>query len=175
MKIAELDRQKYGGLEIAAGYDSAACYDMRVRSGSAVTSFELVKNPCPRFHREYRRQLFAKDHGASRAFGLWDQGRLAAVMEILQDSKTDRTEILTLFVDEPYRRRGFGRMMLDKAREFARGENRRAVIMRIDSCNSGAVAFALSQGLRVMGFDLTEAENDDRENHVYPLLLGQTL
>ena len=174
MRITELDRLKYGGMEIAAGYDSSAFYEMRVRSGSALTAFELVRTSCPRFHREYRWQLFSRAYPFSCAYGLWDQGRLAAVMEIDLNPHTDRAQVLTLFVDEQYRRRGFGRMMLDRARECARAEKRRVLTMQIESSNSGAVMFALAQGMRVMGFDLTAVENDDRADHVYPLILGQT-
>ena len=75
-------------------------------------------------------------------------------------------------MEEGYRRRGYGALLITKAREIARAQGRRALILETQSSNSAAIAFSLSQGLTLMGLNTSEYTNQDVENHEIRLELG---
>lgn len=172
MRIAELPREKYEGYQLVFTYDSKAYYDLRLRASENVFALEFVRTPCAPIHKEFVDHLFAPHWDDPRAFGLWDGTRLLAVMEVTPENWNNRLRITNFFVQEGYRRRGLGTLMMTKAREIARSQRRRALILETQSCNSAAISFYLSQGLTFMGFNACEYSNEDVARHEVRIEMG---
>ena len=172
MRIAELPREKFEGYQLVFTYDSKAYYDLKIRTTKNVFALEFVRTPCAPIHKEFEDRLFAPHWDDPHAYGLWDGNQLVAVMEVTPENWNNRLRITNLFVQEGYRRRGFGTLLMTRAREIARAQGRRALILETQSCNSGAIAFYLSQGLTFMGFNACEYSNDDIPNHEVRIEMG---
>lgn len=172
MRIAELPREKFEGYQLVFTYDSKAFYDLKLRTTKNVFALEFVRTPCAPIHKEFEDRLFAPHWDDPHAYGLWDGNQLVAVMEVTPENWNNRLRITNLFVQEGYRRRGFGTLLMTRAREIARAQGRRALILETQSCNSGAIAFYLSQGLTFMGFNACEYSNDDIPNHEVRIEMG---
>lgn len=172
MRITELSRDKYEGYELTFSYTSSAYYDLRLRSSGNVFSAEFVKTPCNAVHKEFVDKLFAPYWDDPHVFGLWNDTKLVAIMEVTPESWNNRLRITNICVLEGYRRRGYGALLITKAKEIARSQGRRALILETQSCNTGAIAFYLSQNLSFMGFNACEYSNDDVQKHEIRIEMG---
>jgi len=72
-------------------------------------------------------------------------------------------EITDLAVDQPARRVGFGRALVEAAANWARGGSFRAVWVEPRADNAAAIAFYLSLKFRISGFNDRVYANDDDE------------
>ena len=61
---------------------------------------------------------------------------------------------------------------MDLAKERARRDRRRAVILETQSCNSNALGFYLHQGFTLIGFDACCYTNDDLARREVRMELG---
>lgn len=172
MRIAELPREQFEGYELVFSYDSKAYYDLRLRTGGNVFACEFVRTPCAPVHKEFVDKLFAPHWDDPHAYGLWDGNDLRAVIEVTPETWNNRLRVTNLCVQEGYRRRGFGTLLMTKAKEIARAQKRRALILETQSCNAAAIAFYLSQGLTFMGFNACEYSNEDQQKHEVRIEMG---
>ena len=67
--------------------------------------------------------------------------------------------VTELWVSDALRGKGIGKSLMDKAKEVALSQKRRAIILETQSCNTNAIGFYLHQGFELIGFDteLTKA------------------
>ena len=131
-----------------------------------------MRTPCSLIHKEFTDALFAPHWDDPHAFGLFDGNRLLAIIEVTPENWNNRLRITNLFVQEGYRRRGYGSLLMTKAREIARAQGRRAIILETQSCNAAAIQFYLTQGLSFMGFNACEYSNQDIDRREIRLELG---
>jgi hypothetical protein len=61
---------------------------------------------------------------------------------------------------------------MDKAKEVAAAQKRRAIILETQSCNTNAIGFYLSQGFELIGFDTCCYTNNDIGRHEVRINLG---
>lgn len=61
---------------------------------------------------------------------------------------------------------------MDKAKEVAVAQNRRAIILETQSCNTNAIGFYLHQGFEIIGFDTCCYTNNDIGRHEVRINLG---
>ena len=67
--------------------------------------------------------------------------------------------------------KGIGKRLMDKAKEIAREQNRRAITLETQSCNTNTIGFYLHEGFELIGFDTCCYTNDDigrREVRIKP-------
>ena len=176
MQIIELPRKQYEGYTLHFDYDTAGYYDVRVfptQMGFA-TTFEV--KGIPREHRHFTDKLYAPHWDDPRAFGLMNnEGALSGIMEVTKEEWNNRLRITNLLVFDGYRRRGYGSLLMCKAKTLARSMGCRAIILETQSCNLGAIRFYLAQGLTLMGFNACEYSNEDIERHEVRLEMGQLI
>lgn len=172
MHISELPRRQYEGFEVYFSYESKAYYDLRMRASENVFAVEFVRTPCTPIHKESTDKLFAPYWDDPRAYGLWDGREMRGILEITPENWNNRLRVTNLCVQEGYRRRGFGTLLMTRAREIARAQHRRALILETQSCNAAAIAFYLSQGLSFMGFNACEYSNEDIPRHEVRIEMG---
>jgi len=172
MHISELPRERFEGFQVVFSYDSKAYYDLKIRCTQNVFSADFVRTPCEPIHKESVDRLFAPYWEDPRAYGLFDGPHMRAILEVTPENWNNRLRITNLCVQEGYRRRGYGALLMTKAREIARSQRRRGIILETQSCNSAAIAFYLSQGLTFMGFDAFCYTNEDAQRHEVRMEMG---
>lgn len=64
---------------------------------------------------------------------------------------------------------------MDLAKDIAKKQNRRAIILETQSCNTSAIGFYLHEGFELIGFDTCCYTNADIERHEVRLDLGYFL
>lgn len=172
MKIIELSREKYQHYQLVFTYEAKAYYDVRMRTSENVFSLEMVKTPCKPEKKEFVDYLFAPHWDDPHVYGLFDGATMLAIMEVTPENWNNRFRITNLLVREGYRRRGLGSLMITKAKELARSQRRRALILETQSCNVAAIAFYQQCGLSIMGFNACEYSNEDIARHEVRIEMG---
>ena len=71
--------------------------------------------------------------------------------------------VTELWVADELHRQGIGTRLMNVAKEQAKLQGRRAIILETQSCNVRAIAFYLSQGFELIGFDSCCYTNIDVE------------
>ena len=172
MRITELSKEQFQNYEVVFSYESRAYFDLRMRTSENVFSLEFVRTPCAPMHKEFVDRLFAPHWDDPHAFALWDGPDMRAILEVTPETWNNRLRITNLCVSDGYRRRGYGALLMAKAKEIARTQQRRAIILETQSCNTTAISFYLAQGLTLMGFNACEYSNQDVQKHEIRLEMG---
>lgn len=90
-----------------------------------------------------------------------ESGEMLACIEVCPEEWSNRLVVMELWVSEELRRKGVGKRLMDKAKEVAVRQKRRAVILETQSCNTNAIGFYLHQGFELIGFDTCCYTNED--------------
>ena len=69
--------------------------------------------------------------------------------------------VTELWVSDGLRHQGIGKRLMDKAKAIAASQNRRAVILETQSCNTNAIGFYLHEGFELIGLDTCCYTNND--------------
>ena len=88
-------------------------------------------------------------------------GELLACVEVCPEEWSNRLIVTELWVSETLRGQGVGKRLMDKAKEIAAWQKRRAIILETQSCNTSAIGFYLHQGFELIGLDTCCYTNDD--------------
>lgn len=104
-----------------------------------------------------------QDHWENaEAYGVvGDAGDLMACVEVCPEEWSNRLMVTELWVCDALRGKGIGKQLMDKAKEVALRQNRRAIILETQSCNADAIGFYLHQGFELIGFDTCCYTNND--------------
>lgn len=97
---------------------------------------------------------------------------LVAAIETSHESWSNRLRISELWVNEKYRKQGIGRALVEMAKEQARREHCRAIILETQSCNVNAIDFYLHEGFSLIGMDTCCYKNDDLQRKEVRLDFG---
>ena len=177
-EIIHLPKETWKGHILAIGTASAEYYDVTIQSkkdGFGIdikrATFEtpLIRKP---EDEDFPDRLYADWWEGAYAWGVLDHGELVAAIETCPESWSNRLQITELWVTEEYRRKGIGHALMALAKEQARRERRRAIILETQSCNVGAITFYLKEGFTLIGFDSCCYANNDLERKEVRLDLG---
>ena len=81
----------------------------------------------------------------AEAYGVVSEsGELKACIEVCPEEWSNRLIVTELWVAEELCGRGVGKRIMDTAKEIAVKQNRRAVILETQSCNTNAIGFPRS-------------------------------
>ena len=172
MHISELPREQFEGYQVVFSYESKAYYDLKMRQSENVFALELVRTPCVPTHKEFVDHLFAPHWDDPHAYGLFDGRNMLAILEVTPEEWNNRLRVTNLCVSDGHRRKGYGSLLITKAKEIARAQRRRALILETQSCNTAAISFYMAQGLSFMGFNACEYSNEDVQKHEIRLEMG---
>jgi ribosomal protein S18 acetylase RimI-like enzyme len=106
------------------------------------------------------------------AWGVLVNDELIACIETDSELWSNRLRITELWVAEAYRRKGLGHRLIEVAKEQARREGRRAVILETQSCNVNAIDFYLHEGFTLIGLDTCCYKNNDLQRKEVRLEFG---
>ena len=180
LEIIALPKEQWKGTPIPMVVRSDSYYDVEIRpldrDGCTVSLVrkeaekEIVHTPD---EYDFPDKLYQDYWEKAEAFGVaGDDGKLLACIEVCPEEWSNRLMITELWVAEELRGKGIGRRLMDKAKEVAAAQKRRAIILETQSCNTNAIGFYLSQGFELIGFDTCCYTNNDIGRHEVRINLG---
>ncbi len=176
--IIHLPKETWKGTIIPIGYTTDQYYDVIVSKTDNKFTIEIEKKDFaePLMHtpeeNNFSDKLY-KDHWENAyAWGVLESGELVAAIETDPVLWSNRLRITELWVEEKYRKQGIGRALIEMAKEQARRERRRAVILETQSCNTNAIDFYQHEGFSLIGLDTCCYKNNDLERKEVRLEFG---
>ncbi len=175
LQIIPLPKEEWKGTPILMRYTTEEYYDLEITESADTFQIRLVKKkfdmPVTHTPEEYDFPdgLYQDHWEKAEAFGIVSEEigekRLRACIEICPEEWSNRLMVTELWVEDQLHRKGIGTRLMDLAKEKAREQGRRAVILETQSCNVRAIAFYRSQGFELIGFDSCCYTNRDIERH----------
>ena len=176
--IHKLRKDIWKGTLLPIEYTSKEYYDVnmqRTDDGFQI-SIQKKKFTKPFIHSledcEYQDKLYEDWWEDAEAFGIIEDNKLLAAIEICPESWTNRLIITELFVDEKLRGQGYGKKLLDIAKKITVEKNYRTLILETQSSNINAVDFYLHACFTLIGFDSCCYTNTDLERKEVRLNMG---
>ena len=168
-EIFALPKEQWKGTPIPMATRSDSYYDFEIspldHDGCTIS---IVRKPAEQdiVHTpeeyDFPDGLYQDHWEKAEAYGVVGAGgEMLACIEVCPEEWSNRLMVTELWVSEGLRRKGVGKRLMDKAKEIAVNQKRRAVILETQSCNTKAIAFYLSQGFELIGFDTCCYTNND--------------
>ncbi|MBQ3797791.1 MAG: GNAT family N-acetyltransferase [Butyrivibrio sp.] len=169
MNIVSLPKEKWKGAVVPLVTRSDSYYDFKIKQlDSDGCKIELVKRKAEKeiIHTpeeyDFPDSLYQDHWENAEAFGVvGDNAELLACIEVCPEEWSNRLLVTELWVSDALRGKGYGKRLMDKAKEVALKQNRRAIILETQSCNTNAIGFYLHEGFELIGFDTCCYTNDD--------------
>ena len=169
IEIIALSKDKWKGTTIPLVTRSDSYYDLEIvpldREGCTVkivrkpSEQEIVHTP---EEYDFPDSLYQDHWEKAEAYGVVsDAGELLACIEVCPEEWSNRLMVTELWVCDELQKQGLGKRLMDKAKEIAVKQNRRALILETQSCNTNAIGFYLHQGFELIGFDTCCYTNND--------------
>ena len=180
ISIIALPKEQWKGAAIPMVTRNDSYYDLEImpldHDGCTVSMVrktaeeEIVHTP---EEYDFPDSLYQDHWEKAEAYGVvGDNGRLRACIEVCPEEWSNRLMVTELWVSEELRGRGVGKRLMDKAKEIAVQQKRRALILETQSCNTKAIGFYLRQGFELIGFDTCCYTNNDIGRHEVRINLG---
>ena len=164
--IKELTKEEYDYHELHYIYRSSEHFVRQISQDKNAFSFSFTREALktPYYHDSYD-ILFSDNWQDISAFGLVnnENDEIIAYLEISREEWNDRLRITNLLVKEEYRGKGFGSVLIEKAKNIAVSEDRRVIVLETQSCNVPAIDFYLRHGFVFAGTNLYFYSNVDIE------------
>lgn len=168
-EIVALPKEQWKGTPIPMATRNDSYYDFEIsplnHDGCTVS---IVRKPAEQeiVHTpeeyDFPDGLYQDHWEKAEAYGVVGTGgEMLACIEVCPEEWSNRLMVTELWVSEGLRRKGIGKRLMDKAKEIAVNQKRRAVILETQSCNTKAIGFYLSQGFELIGFDTCCYTNND--------------
>lgn len=167
--IQKLDKEKWKSTALPISYTSKYYYDISVRRTESGFDIPIQKKAFDRPFThvpedgDYPDKLYEDWFAAAEAYGIVEDGELLAAIELCPEEWTNRLLITELFVDKRIRGQGYGKKLIDFAKEITIQKAYRVLMLETQSSNVNAVDFYLHEGFTLIGFDSCCYSNEDLE------------
>jgi ribosomal protein S18 acetylase RimI-like enzyme len=162
MKIVELKRKQYQDYELVFEYETDEHYAVNVVKTGSGFSVELKREKLGEtVKKSFAENLFQRYLVNPSVYAVEVDGKPVAFIEIAREFWNNRLRITDLAVLPDYRRKGYGKMLVEKVIEIAEKENFRAVFLDTHTCNTKAIDFYFAQGFVFCGIDISYYSNTD--------------
>ena len=148
--------------------------DLRLQGFSVSIGKKRFSAPVTHSPEEYDfpDKLYEEFRPEACAWGVLEKGEPVAVIETEPEEWSNRLRVTELWVSPARQKQGLGRALMDVAKEQARLERRRALMLETQSCNVNAVDFYLHEGFTLIGLDTCCYQNNDLERKEVRLEMG---
>lgn len=161
MQIVSLDKKECEGLDLKFKYTTSFYYDVIV-DHKEIFSVKLIKKPLEKeLDKSFTMKLYEDYLENPSAFYLHSANDIFGYLEIDRESWNNRLRITKILILEKFRENGYGALLINKAKEIAKEENFREVILETQSCNYKAIEFYIKNGFMINGIDLSCYSNKD--------------
>lgn len=177
-EIIHLPKEQWKDTVVPIGYTTDKYYDVCVNERDNGFTIEIEKKELtesithtPEEH-DFPDRLYKEHWENAYAWGVLDGDELVAAIETDQELWSNRLRITELWVANEYQKQGIGHALMEMAKEQARRERRRAVILETQSCNVNAIDFYMHEGFTLIGLDTCCYKNDDIQRKELRLEFG---
>lgn len=177
-EIIHLPKDMWKGTIIPIGYKTDKYYDVMVNKTDKGFSVEIEKKDfyeavthTPEEY-DFPDKLYEEHWENAYAWGVLVNDELIAAIETNQELWSNRLRITELWVSEIYQKQGIGHALIEMAKEQARRERRRAIILETQSCNVNAIDFYQHEGFTLIGMDTCCYKNNDLQRKEVRLEFG---
>jgi ribosomal protein S18 acetylase RimI-like enzyme len=174
--IVELSKSDAYLREIGSKYSTSQYYDVSVyresqswRIGLTLKAFANVLD------KNYHGKLFEDHITEPRVFVAMLGNKQVGWIELGYDKWNNRMRVWEFLVNEEFRRRGVGTLLMNHAAKVARQKGARMLVLETQTNNTTAINFYLKFGFELIGLDTTAYSNDDVEKKEVRLELGLKL
>ncbi len=178
--IVALPKEKWKGAVIPMVTRSDSYYDFelspldqdgcRISIVRKAAEKEIVHTP---EEYDFPDSLYQDHWEGAEAYGVVnDDGEMMACIEVCPEEWSNRLLVTELWVSDALRGKGVGKKLMDKAKEVATCQNRRAIILETQSCNTNAIGFYLHQVFELIGIDTCCYTHNDIGRRVESINLG---
>ena len=177
-EIIHLPKEKWKGTIIPIRYTTNKYYDVLVNKTYKGFDIKIEKKDFKELvthtpeEYDFPDKLYGDHWENAYAWGILVNGELIAAIETNQESWSNRLRITELWVSEKYQKQGVGHRLVEMAKEQARRERCRAVILETQSCNVNAIDFYQHEGFTLIGMDTCCYGNNDLERKEVRLEFG---
>lgn len=177
-EIIHLPKEKWKGTIIPIKYTTDQYYDVEVNKSDKGFTIEIEKKDLPETvtlipeEYDFPDKLYEDHWENAFAWGVVVNDELAAAIETDQELWSNRLRITVLWVAEQYQKQGIGHELVEIAKEQARRERRRAIILETQSCNVNAIDFYQHEGFSLIGLDTCCYRNNDLQRKEVRLEFG---
>lgn len=177
-EIIHLPKGKWKGTIIPIRYTTDKYYNVSVNKTHNGFIIEIEKKNCAESithtpeEYDFSDKLYEDYWENAYAWGVVINDELVAAIETDQELWSNRLRITELWVSENYQRQGIGHELIEIAKERARRERRRAIILETQSCNVNAIDFYMHEGFTLIGLDTCCYKNDDLQRKEVRLEFG---
>ena len=177
-EIIHLPKDKWKGTMLPIKYTTDKYYGVLVNKtdngftiGIQKKDFEEPITHTPEEY-DFPDKLYEEHWENAFAWGVLIDGELIAAIETDQELWSNRLRITELWVVEEYQKQGIGHALIEVAKEQARLERRRAIILETQSCNVNAIDFYQHEGFTLIGLDTCCYTNNDLQRKEVRLEFG---
>jgi ribosomal protein S18 acetylase RimI-like enzyme len=171
--IQFLPPEKWRGYELFFNYTTSYYFDVRINEMADKFGVIFEKKPFENtIEKRFTDKLYQPFWDNAEAYGVFDNEKLIACIEIWHEKWSNRLRVTKLCVDMLYRRHGIGKALMELVKKKAKEIECRAIILETQSCNENAISFYMAQGFSFFGFDRSCYGNKDIENREVRLELG---
>lgn len=177
-EIIHLPKDKWKGSVLPIKYTTEKYYDVLVNKTENGFTIDIQKKdleePITHTPEEYDfpDKLYEEHWENAFAWGVLIGDELIAAIETDQELWSNRLRITELWVSEKYQKQGIGHALIEIAKEQARIERRRAIILETQSCNVNAIDFYQHEGFTLIGLDTCCYTNNDLQRKEVRLEFG---
>ena len=171
-EIIPLPKEEWKKTPILMKYTTEEYYDLEKIECSDLFEVKMVKKkfdkPITHSPEEYDfpDSLYQDHWEKAEAYGIINEKKeLLACIEICPEEWSNRLMVTELWVCDSLQRQGIGTALMNLAKEKAKIQKRRAIILETQSCNVRAIDFYRKQGFELIGFDSCCYTNIDVERH----------
>ncbi|MDR7870131.1 MAG: GNAT family N-acetyltransferase [Tissierellaceae bacterium] len=161
MEIVLLDKTDFKDFPLIFNYTTNYYYDVEFNK-SELFSIKFVKKKFDEeVFKSFTSKLYEDWLENPSAFELRKEGKSLGYLEVDRESWSNRLRITELLILDEYRNLGYGSILMNKAKEIAKSDGLREIILETQSCNFKAISFYLKSGFIINGIDLSCYSNDD--------------
>lgn len=177
-EITYLPKENWKGTIVPIGYITDKYYDVSVKKSDKGYVIDIEKKDFKEsvIHTpeeyNYPDKLYEDYRENANAWGVLVKGELIAAIETDQELWSNRLRITELWVSDKYQKQGIGHALIESAKEQARREGRRAIILETQSCNIKAIDFYQHEGFDLIGLDTCCYKNNDLQRKEVRLEFG---
>jgi ribosomal protein S18 acetylase RimI-like enzyme len=162
--------------EIRSKYTISEYYDIFIYPKKASWTIELTRRATEeRIEKDYHGRLFEEQIKEPRAFAAKSDGIEIGWIELGYEKWNNRMRIWEFLIEEKYRRKGIGTLLMNKAVEIGKNKGARMLVVETQTNNLDAISFYLNFGFELIGFDIAAYSNQDIEKKEVRLELGLKL
>ena len=173
MKIVELVKNDAYPERLISRYSTSSYYDLSICRGIGFWKIELVLKPLEEVREKtFEDRLFEDPVEEPRVFAALVNNKQVGWIELGFHKWNNRMRVWEFLVEEEFRRRGIGTLLMKHATKIAKEKGARMLVLETQTCNVPAISFYLKFGFELIGFDATAYSNEGIEKKEVRLELG---